>query len=442
MTEFKILLVVLALSVFVRSFLLHPVYSDEAIYFNAGRYILLGKTIYKDYFLSHPPLQIYFYSVLFKIFGANFFVGKTLYLLLSTACSLLIFFIAREIFGKRVALASAVVFLFTPSFIIFSLMGNGIWETMLLVLISFYMMLKNRLQVSSFIFSAALFTRYLSIIYLPFFLFYIYFKGKRVSKFLVPFMIFSSIFLIFLIFAFGSEYINQTVIYHFFKPKGTPDFSQYLSIGFFTLFLSIIAVFLGFIKKDRMLMFFAAAPLLADMLILLFARPVFYHYFLISVPFLCISLGKILVTYKYKTVKIAVVVILLLSIFSNFQTIDFYLNPKYSDKFYHTSDFVQKNVLKNETIFGEPVMTNFVSFTAKIEICGDYLDSYLQHISFEGDDAIINRLEKNPPKIFIDMVLDNKSYYLSNSNFMRFISNYTLIEKIDGIPQYVVYYRK
>jgi hypothetical protein len=438
-SEFKFLIAILILSIFIRSFFLHPIYSDENIYFNAGRYILEGKIPYKDYFFSHPPVQIYVYGFLFKIFGANFLVGKIFYLLLSTSCALLIFLIVKEVYDRKVALISSIIFLLTPSFIIFSLMGNGMWEAMILVLISFFLILKNKLPLASLIYSIALFDRYLSLVYLPFFIFYIYLKGKKISNFLVPLVAFFSTFFIFLSFVFGFDYINQTILFHYYKPKGMTDFAQYLSIGLFTCFLSIIAIFLGYIEKDKTLIFFAATPLLADIIILLFARPIFYHYFLISVPFYCISTGKILIKSRYTVAKIIIVSILFLSIFSNFQTIDFYLNPIHSKKFYYVSELIQKNVLKDETIFGEPVITNFVSFKTKTKIFENYLDSYLQRISFEGEGDTLKKLEKKPPKIFIDMIIGNTSYYLSDPNFRQFISNYIIIGKTDGIPVYNIY---
>jgi len=441
-TEFKYLTIVLLLSMIVRVFLLHPIYSDETIYFNAGKLILDGKIPYKDYFLAHPPIQIFVYTILFKIFGMNFSLVKIFQLLFSSSCVLVLFLIVKEIYDKKTALTSSIIFLFTPSFIIFSLIGIGMWESMLFILISFYLILKNKPLPASIFYNLAIFTRYISLIYLPFFISYIYFKRKKLLNFLKPLSIFLLISFSIFSFVFGFEYINQTILYHLQRPKGTTDMTQYFSIGFFTLFLSAIAIFIGYVERDMDLIFFATTPLFADLMILFLMNPVYYHYFLISIPFLCIGLGRIFMKSRYKAAKIVVVAILFLSILSNFQTIDFYLNPKHSFKFYYISELVQKNVSKNETIFGEPAMVNFISLTKGVKIFNDYTDSYLQHISFEGETEFIQKLEKNPPKIFIDFRFDNKSYYLSNPKFVQFMSGYILVERIEGIPAYDIYLHK
>lgn len=69
-------------------------------------------------------------------------------------------------------------------------------------------------------------------------------------------------------------------------------------------------------------------------------------------------------------------------------------------------------------------------------IASDYLDSYLQHLMFEGEEKVIKRLNEDKPKIFIEM----KGYYLSNKKFKDFaVNNYRFYEEIEGIPNYLIY---
>jgi hypothetical protein len=213
-------------------------------------------------------------------------------------------------------------------------------------------------------------------------------------------------------------------------------------MNFFFIFLSIISIILAIEKKERKLLFFSITPILIDFLILIVFQPVFYHYFLLSLPFYTIAISATFFQLEDKVIKFFIVIIFLLSIYSNFKTIDFYLNPSNAINIYEIRDYVRANI-NNETIFGEPSITNFISFSTNIRISANYLDSFLPHVIFDGEEKLIKTLEKEKPKFFIDVKVDTTYYYASQSLINDFIQrNYRSSRNITGIPSYQIYVLK
>ena len=432
-----LLISILFLSIFIRLFFIHPTFSDETFYFNAAKQILNGYIPYKDFFFSHPPLQIYAIAFLYKIFGISFFIGKLLTLITSTLSALLIYLILKELYDIRAGFLASIIFLLNPVFISFSTMGYGMWETLIFILLSLYLIIKNKLNLAGIAFTTAILFRYLAILYLPTLIILTYFRKQNFKIFLLWFLItfFISFSLLFII--FKSPYIEQTVSYQIIS-KITMETSgvqmQYWSIGYFFLFLSLISLIVSL--KDKTLLVFSLTVIITDMIILLSLKLFFYHYFLISLAFCIMVIGRVLITSKDWIIKIIFSLILLLAIINNAPTIDFYLNPSYAERYYSISSFIENRTSINDSIFGEPVITNFISFSTNRRISSNYLDSYLRHLVFEGEDKVIENLEKNKPKIFIEM----ENYYLSDFYFRDFIlNNYEFERKFEGMPSYSIY---
>jgi len=440
---FRILIFLIFLSVIIRIFFLHPTFSDENFYFNVGKNVLEGKVPYKDFFFAHPPLQVYTITFMLKIFGVSFFVGKLIPLISSSICVFLVYLISKESFKNKSSFVSALILLITPSFIIFSTQGYGMWEASLFVLLSIYLILKNRLIGGSLSFLIAVLFRYFSLFYLPFILILLFIKNYKIKKFLIPFLIFSVITALVLILIFGENIINNTIIFQI-KNTGIPISQeyftfQYLGIGLFFIFLGLLSSVYAFQSKNKILMLFSLYPVITDVVIFFLFREIAYHYFLINLPLYVVSIGKTFTISKDKIVQITIPVILILSISSNIPTIDFYLNPLYAERYYSIAIFVENKTSYNDSIFGEPAITSYVSFVTNRRISSDYLDSYMRHLIFEGEENVVNNLEKDKPRIIIEM--DN--YFLSNPSFRSFIlNNYKFERKFEGIPNYSIYVLK
>lgn len=434
-------ILILLFSLIVRTFLLHPTFSDESFYFNVAKNIEEGKIPYKDFFLAHPPLQVYILALIFKLFGASFVVGKTLTLLVSSFCVLLLFLISEELFNEKTAFTTAVIFSTTPAFLAFSTIGHGMWETTLFLLFSLYLLTKEKLSLSAVVFSVTIFFRYLAMVYLPFFLVFLCLKKLQWKKFLLSFIFSTSILSLIVLFIFGYDYVNQTLLYHVSSKvvEVHVQKAQYWEIGYFFFFLSLISSFIAYRRNDNLLLLFALTPLISDLLILSIFKLVFYHYFLISLAICALGIGRTFSLSEDRFVKVSILVILSLSIALNLETIDFYTNPHHAKKYYSLVEYIANKTSEEDKVFGEPVATNFVSFLTGRGISSDYLDSYLQHLIFEGEEKVIQRIEGDKPRIFIEM----EGYYLSNPRFKDFVlRNYVLEKKLEGVPAYSLYMLK
>ncbi|MCW1296086.1 MAG: glycosyltransferase family 39 protein [Candidatus Parvarchaeota archaeon] len=432
-----------------RIFFLHPTFSDENFYFNVAKNFLNGKTIYKEIFLAHPPFQIYTLSFLFLIFGSSLQVAKILPLLTSSISTFLIFLICKKLYNEKVAFLSSLLFLFSPPFLSFSLIEQGFFPTLMFILLSFYFLLKEKTTLASISFTIATFFRFHTVFYILFFIFFLYyFKRNEMKKFVFLTIALVSVTFILFLSIYGNNFFKDTILYHINTKILLFSFRkiftlQYWSMNFFFMSLAIISLVTAIEKKQKMLFFFSVMPILIDFIILLLFQPVFYHYFLLSLPFYVIAISSTFFSIDDKVIKGFILMIFLLSIYSNFKTIDFYLNPINTAHMYEIRSFIESNINENETIFGEPSITNFISFSSDIRITADYLDSFLPRIIFDGKENLITMLENNRPKFFIDIKVDSTYYYASEAQINDFIQrNYRSIKNVTGTPSYLIYMLK
>ena len=210
-------------------------------------------------------------------------------------------------------------------------------------------------------------------------------------------------------------------------------------MGFFNVLLALASLNHFYSKKEKIGFFLSLTPIIADGILLLVLKVIFYHYFLLSLPFLVISLGRVFSSTKLRSVKILILVTIFSSIFFNFKSIDFYLNPSHAEKFYSLAKWVEENVSEKEEIFGEPIMTNYVSFVTNRRIAMDCFDSYTQHLMREK--KIVEKLKIQKPKALIEMELEGRSYYQSYHTFQQIFVGYNLVKVVEGIPTYFIYIR-
>ena len=438
------LLVVLILLVFTaKLFFSHPTFSDENTYINMGKEVLNGKIPYEDFFFAHPPLQLYSLALIFKIFGSSFLAAKVFSLVVSFASVFLLFFITRELFNEKIALISSILLLFWPGFLIFSGQQYGMWEIVLLFLISVYLVLKDRLALAGAVFSFGLFFRYLLILYLPFLLILLFLKKKSMTKFLTYFFVPTTMIFLLMLSLFGYSFIDNSVLFQIttkIREETLPKLVfQYLDLGYFSLFLALLSAFFAYMKKNKIVLLFSLYPIFIDLSILLLLKTIIYHYFLLSVPLVMAATGNLLLGSKEKLVKILIILVFAISIFHNLPTFDFYMNPKSSETLIQITQFVQHNTSSNDAIFGEPVVTNYVSFVTGRRISANYLDSYPRHLLYESEQSVLQKIKKDPPKVFIEM---DDLYSLTPSIKNYFSENYYPDKSFPGLFSYMVYLRK
>jgi len=439
-----LIFIIAIFSVIPRMFLLHPTFSDDIFYFNAAKVFISGNLPYKDFFFAHPPFQLFLFGTIFKIFGTTFFVAKIIPLVFSTLSFILVFFVGKIIFDKKNAFVAAIVFFISPAFISFSLMGYGIFFAITLLLLSIWFYVKGKSFLAAIFFISAFYVRYLLA---PFILIFLILNKFKFRKFF--FFALALAMLLFALFyvVFGFNYLQDTVLFHLSSKIGSLNMyskelytTSYWEISFPFVILSFIGIGYGIWKKEKSFILFATFPLAIDSLFLVIFKFPYTYYFIFSLPFYALSIGRLFIRLNDKILRFLIFGLIIFAAFENIPTFDYYLNPYHARKFFEISDFIRQNSNSTDKIIGQPAVTSYVAFTENISIPLKYTDSYIQHVRYETTYDFIKTLEKEKPKFFIESYFMNISYSFSIPEIEDFVlTHYDNVLNITGIPNYYVY---
>jgi hypothetical protein len=92
---------------------LNFVNGDEHMYFYMSLLVARGKWPYRDFFFSHPPLQLYVMGLLYKLFGYSLALSKSVPSLAAMVSGLHVYLIGRRLVGRAEGVLGACLFLFT-----------------------------------------------------------------------------------------------------------------------------------------------------------------------------------------------------------------------------------------------------------------------------------------------------------------------------------------
>jgi 4-amino-4-deoxy-L-arabinose transferase-like glycosyltransferase len=431
-------LIVLFSSIFLifRIFTFVPVFSDENIYINMAKALTSGLLPYKDFFYAHPPLQL---ILLAPLTFFNFQVVKIGVAIIGLICVFLTYLIAKELFERNVGNFASIFFLFFPGFLIFGSQAMGMFEALAIFLLGFFLFLKKKLSLASFLFTLSFFTRYfISLLFLLVFVFaFLKFKKREIVCFSFYLISFLLLFFTFFYILFGYKFIEDTIIYHLgvnikqnIGIAGWID--QYLTLGFFTIFLSFFSLVFGIFNKNKLIFLFSIFPLIYDSIVILILKQVIYHYFILPLPFLFIALAATFIKTKYLSLKFFLLTILIFCFYTNLQSLSYYFGIEYNKVFSELENYTLQKTTGRDLIFGEPRSTNYVSFVTNRRIINNYFDSDLKFINFYGKEKFLNEIEKIKPKLlFIDE---------SHNSFLRpILKNYELIKEWNAPGYYHLY---
>ena len=420
-------LTILLVFLILRSIFLTPAMSDETIYLNMAKNFRKGLIPYKDFFYAHPPLQLF----LLAPFTFSFQLAKLWVSVLGTSCLFLTFLISKELFDEKIAFFSTLFFLLFPGFLIFGTQAMGMFEALFFFLIGFHFLFRRKDFLASLFFTLAFFTRYLIILLFPVVLMFLKIKRRKIFNwfFYQTAFIFLTFLLLFTL--FGFTYFKDTVIYHFYSniKIGIANWiDQYLTLGFFTIFLALFSFVYAMVEKNKLIALFAGYPLLYDLIIIFGLKQVIYHYFVLPLPFLFIAVGYTFSKTKFFSLKIFILLVLSLCIYSNLKSLEFYYLKKYNQVFFDVEDWVLKNSNENDLLLGEPRVLNYVSFVTNRKILNNWFDTDLKFINFYGREKVLETVERKKPKILIV----NELHY----NFLKpVLKDYKLIKEWN-VPEY------
>lgn len=144
MTDHKYFLLILAFYFLLRltNLTLLPIFNDEAIYLDWGwREIHYPGALYYSLYDSKQPLLMWLFGIAESIFSDPLFAGRVVSVLFGAFTLLGIYLVAKYLFNRKVAIISALFYIFVPIFVFFdrqalmesSMATIGVWSSYFLI---------------------------------------------------------------------------------------------------------------------------------------------------------------------------------------------------------------------------------------------------------------------------------------------------------------------
>jgi len=92
---------------------LNFVKGDEHMYFYMSLLVSKGAWPYRDFFFSHPPLQLYLMGGLYKLVGYSLALSKAVPSVAAMVSGVSVYLLGRRLVGRAEALLAVILFLFT-----------------------------------------------------------------------------------------------------------------------------------------------------------------------------------------------------------------------------------------------------------------------------------------------------------------------------------------
>lgn len=373
-------------------FLSFPRYHDEIIYINMAKSI--GKNIfpYIDFLYTHPPIQLLL--LLLPALTQNLFVVKFVVFIFSLISVYLCYKIFSKISNKRSALISVNLFLISLPFFVYNKLAAGMFECLMLFLLGFYFLTRKKLYLSSLFLMLSFYTRYLTILLFPFL--FLNKNKKHVKKVLLLFSILSSIFFLVFIIIFGKNYLIHTMFYHLNVNvrKTFPNFHFLLNSQIIYTLILVAFLNLFVVSKNKKADFLFLYAFLYYFLLVFLFKDVILRYWYLTYPFVCFLCSKIITSQKTYFPTIFVLLTFLLNIIANVK--EFF--PNEYDKL-----LIQFTEYKNYTLFGDPYITNYLSFSYNSKIVNNTFDINIRTLEYLGKDYLLNVIKKEKPEVVFDV---------------------------------------
>ena len=388
-------------------------FSDENTYFYMGKLVAEGNLPYKDFFLSHPPLQIFILALIFKIFGFNFIVLKLLPTLFTITSAFFIFLMMRK-FNDISALVATILFLFSYDCLRFSSYNIGVNLALMFLVIGFYLFFnKKYFFFSGIFFGLAGLTRFISLIPFLVILFFLFFKNKKLFlKFLGGFSLIFILTNLILVLAFGSNYIIPVFKYHFLKPKtiGERKAAIFYRMIKVNLLLFLPALFF-FVDKKKKEISLVAIISVVYFIFLLLLNKVFGYYFMFIFPFLAIigsySLVNLIDRTKVNKKISYSCLFIVIAIFSFFSVKNYI---KYDYQNFNNAEeiagYITNNSNETQEIFGDDSITPLLALLSKRNIALKFADS--NNLRFRAGVTNINETIKDLKKKNVKFIITYK----------------------------------
>ena len=443
------LLFIIIFTIIVLKGLIIPQPGDENVYYYMGKLINEGKIPYKDFFYAHPPLHIYFLTLIYKVFGFNMIILKSIPLISTLISAFLIFRIAKNKFGDEEAILSTLLFLFSYSTIFNSVFSFGIEIATMFLLIGIYFLVnKKNYIISGIFFGLAGVTRLLSLV--PIFIIFlvVLLSSKKnflklSSAFLIIFLLVNGIFALML----GSDYLTPVYKFHLLKTRDNKEnIKEYVDIIKLNWILFLSAALVIFVKDKKQINMFLFTSIIY-LLFLFSLKKLFGFYFIMIFPLLAL-IGGYSITNLFRQLnfskksKIFVLIIFFLIFSWNLISDTLFLEKVGFAGFDRGKDLVDfvNSASKGDLLFGDDSITPLLALMTDKKIALNFVDT--------NNEVFITRIRninnvlsdlKGKDIIFIIRSKQGISYFDEVKQFLNknceFMSQFH--DKIEG--SYLVY---
>jgi 4-amino-4-deoxy-L-arabinose transferase-like glycosyltransferase len=219
--------------------------------------------------INQPPLAFYLVGLILRIFTPSYDIGVAVVTVFGLGCTILVYRIGKTLYGKSIALLSAILFALTPWHLAISrsflIDVQCLFFSLLFLLVGIHAIRKDSfklLMVSGTLFGIALLTKFFAVFTLiPLIFFYLYYRQSKLKRKRVI----AAYFLPVLVFAFlwyqiisGRGLISASGIDDFitFNPHGmmpSPFFiTNFLLVGLGSIFLitATTSVIVSFARRS------------------------------------------------------------------------------------------------------------------------------------------------------------------------------------------------
>jgi len=444
--------------------------SDHGIYIYASHLFSQGIIPYRDFFFSHPPLQISLSTILVLITGTNLTVPSVLPAFIGLISGMLIFLISfealksqRPIIRWSFPLLASALFLFSHTNLVTTLSYTGHNLAVMLLLIGTFLFLKQKKFWSGAVSGLAMMAGIQAVVgFAVLCILQFMWNKKKIKNLILGFVASTGlIHLIFTILA-GSNFWKQVYLYHFAKPaedtylagkmhvltfmfKANPHLALLALIGCALLvmrFLKSGQIEDEHIPREKLI---TMSPLMcgAYVIFLLFMHPIFPHYFLPLAAFASILGADVVMqvlrkmdmpTRLLSVSHLAITVIIILATLTLYHTFNIYKKEQMLTTFNHAekvSARIQELTKPDETIYGDFGIIPLISLLSERRIAADEIDtSAMRFISGLYDvQEVIKAIEANNIKAVIGRVNRGIPSYFPFKKYLE--ENFFLAERIE-----------
>jgi hypothetical protein len=403
--------------------------------------MLKGWLPYKNIAIAHNPLMLVDLLILFKLVGVGITQLKVFTWLLILLSDIVLFFVAKKLWDKRVAILSLAFFI--PLQIIYE--GNGLWFDLymgLLAFICFYTLKTKQFVWAGIFWAAALLTKQTAVYFLVPIAFY-FFGAKKtdgVKKFLTGALGVGAVFSATLfIFNLWPDYINWAIKFGVFTLPKAAGQIHYPTLKQLAVSLFAFAVFIPYIiKKPKSSVELSAWAFVG----LLGAYPRFELFHFQPALFYLAIVGAIVFSQvKKKEMLLKVFLALFLVVFGTLFVRFGQRDWKAGTRFFDTTTQKVTASLSEASLQGEKVFVanywdSVYALSGTLPAVDPWVPQLSWYINQPGiEEEMVKGLERTKPNyIVLGEYTDGGLSSFKPELINEFIEeNYEVVDKIDGV---------